>query len=846
MICSIKSSVIVLFILFILYSITNAQNVHRLLIVDADSKLPISNVSVYQINQSNAVIALMITDAEGQVFFDFNSQTKGYRLSHLSYIDDTINAEDIGLDMTTTVVLYLKSIALAEVKIFAYRTGYAISGDTTIYNAPYFMVHTDKNMLDVLNGIPGISIEINGTIRYKGKPVNEFRLEGNSMNPGDFHFWASQLSKVHLETINVITKQESEDDEEIIVIDLKIPETSKRKPVGTFNMEYVLFDKQNFSLAPIVFFDKSSVALKVLLNSVNIDYGFGTESLSRDLLASDRNDNFQKSDNNATTLNLPTNGVEGNSQYLVSSEINLQNLGNTSASIKLIHFGLRKELYTALDYYFFENNSNLLQNFVNKNKLRSSMADIYLSNEKKNHRWSVKLPLSHLATTNETEFSNTPIESQNSVTTNKRLIFNPKVTSNYRISDRIKLISELVYLYVDKNLGYSGVLPNFFNNDFFAYNYAYSQNNYNLLSTLYYSKKDIVWGAKLYARSLNEFFRNSGNWNTFRNMKVTPSIYMAHEANGYSISAGISYDIFNKSHLQQIDAKHNFFYPYGTLRKKFNSHHTAFLSYFRNVSLYDYEKLDTSFVFVDKIFSQQGLIDLNQYSLMNVYNGGYVYFNPDLGYFTYNLSWLHTKHPLNTTSNILMESNILQWLLSSGSKNLNQRISYRTKLIKNFVFLNLNSNLNYTVFDEESPLFRRMLLFSNIVQLETRYNGNFNFLVGYQHNMTDLSIITYGSKLVTHSGLLGVFVKFGPLRLDFDNKLTMTSFGGQNQFLANLNGKIQYILPKKAGCLYFKATDYTNLNGRNFSMLDINANFEVTETYKTFPGYFSLGYELML
>ena len=59
--------------------------------------------------------------------------------------------------------------------------------DTIVYDLTKFANERDNNLKDVLKKLPGVDIEKNGQIKYKGKAINRFTVEGLDLSKGQYN-----------------------------------------------------------------------------------------------------------------------------------------------------------------------------------------------------------------------------------------------------------------------------------------------------------------------------------------------------------------------------------------------------------------------------------------------------------------------------------------------------------------------------------------------------------------------------------------------------------------------------------------------------------------------------------
>ena len=169
---------IILFFLFIIGNFANAQFIKGN-ITDEDGK-PLSSVSVLVKNQSTQLIEkFTITKLHGQFQLDLSEVNdtiylEVYKLGYEKEYQSIIKT-DLKLENQINFVLSKSNVQLKEVLIKNTKP-FTIKDDTVNYNVNHYKSDLDKSIEDVLKKMPGITVEDNGTIKYKNKPIEKLLL----------------------------------------------------------------------------------------------------------------------------------------------------------------------------------------------------------------------------------------------------------------------------------------------------------------------------------------------------------------------------------------------------------------------------------------------------------------------------------------------------------------------------------------------------------------------------------------------------------------------------------------------------------------------------------------------
>ena len=75
--------------------------------------------------------------------------------------------------------------------------------DTINYNVSAFISQSDRNVEDLLRKLPGITVQANGQIKYQGKPINKFYIEGLDMLEGRYSLVTRNIAADQITMVQV-------------------------------------------------------------------------------------------------------------------------------------------------------------------------------------------------------------------------------------------------------------------------------------------------------------------------------------------------------------------------------------------------------------------------------------------------------------------------------------------------------------------------------------------------------------------------------------------------------------------------------------------------------------------
>lgn len=160
----------------------HAQNVLQGRVTDAETSRPLEAVMVSVLRDS-MTIDYTLTDADGR--YSLPWRHKGTLQVNASMLGYGRQTHDVGKGGRLDFTLRTESIVLREVEI---RPGRISSRrDTVRYNLADFITEKDTRIRDVLKRLPGIDVEENGTVTYKGKAIDHFLVEGMDVTGGRYN-----------------------------------------------------------------------------------------------------------------------------------------------------------------------------------------------------------------------------------------------------------------------------------------------------------------------------------------------------------------------------------------------------------------------------------------------------------------------------------------------------------------------------------------------------------------------------------------------------------------------------------------------------------------------------------
>ena len=203
------------------------------IIIDGDTHEPIAGVVVQSINKQGKATSFASSDSKGTFSLKITESTDSVSFRSMGY--DVLKLP-VNYDFSNGVELWPKATQLKDVIVEAPDI-YA-KGDTLVFNVSRYANASDNAIIDVIKRLPGIKVEDDGTIKYQGKPINKFYIDGDDFLSGQYGLATNNISHKDVKSVEVMENHqpvkalEGIDFPEEAGINIKLNEGAKGKWVG--------------------------------------------------------------------------------------------------------------------------------------------------------------------------------------------------------------------------------------------------------------------------------------------------------------------------------------------------------------------------------------------------------------------------------------------------------------------------------------------------------------------------------------------------------------------------------------------------------------------------------------
>ncbi|MCC6726205.1 MAG: TonB-dependent receptor [Saprospiraceae bacterium] len=211
------------------------------LVTDSTGTGLLSATVVLMEKKDSTLSAFAITEADGR--FWVKKITPGDYLLQVSYVGMETHWQPMsvaeGKIEVGTITLLPAASVLNEVEVTADRVPLRMQGDTLNYNAAAFKVQPGAVVEDLLKKLPGVEVQVDGTIKAQGETVQNVFVDGKEFFGNDPQVATKNLPADAVEKVQVYDKKSDmaefsgiEDGREAKTINLELKEDHKNGYFG--------------------------------------------------------------------------------------------------------------------------------------------------------------------------------------------------------------------------------------------------------------------------------------------------------------------------------------------------------------------------------------------------------------------------------------------------------------------------------------------------------------------------------------------------------------------------------------------------------------------------------------
>lgn len=252
---------------------------------NSQSKTAIELAGATLMHPDSSFVAGAMTDENGN--FRIHAKKAGRFILKLSYVGYTPLLKDIELTAQKDslglgeLLLSSKDVALGTAVVTATAARVEQKEDTTMFNAAAYRVPEGSTLEALVKQLPGVEIDDNGTIKWNGKEVKEFLVNGKDFFKGDTKIALKNLPTEMVNKIKAYDKKSDyteqtgiDDGEETTVLDIATKRQLNESWVTNLDVAYGTKDRYSGRFFATRFTDRTRVTAFGSANNTG-DRGFG-------------------------------------------------------------------------------------------------------------------------------------------------------------------------------------------------------------------------------------------------------------------------------------------------------------------------------------------------------------------------------------------------------------------------------------------------------------------------------------------------------------------------------------------------------------------------------------------
>jgi hypothetical protein len=199
-----KLLIVLLFVPLCLFSQTLIKGV-----VKDSLHLPISSVNIQLIEkESKALVDFKTTNENGFFTLSTKQSTQKHFIIKATSLGYKPSYSEINIDkdivQMNDIFLYTDIIEMKTVEIKADFREVTDRNDTVSYNLKKLLNGSEQKLKDIINKLPGLSIDAQGKINYQGKKIDDFLIEGDEYYGSQHQLGTENITAQMINDIKVL------------------------------------------------------------------------------------------------------------------------------------------------------------------------------------------------------------------------------------------------------------------------------------------------------------------------------------------------------------------------------------------------------------------------------------------------------------------------------------------------------------------------------------------------------------------------------------------------------------------------------------------------------------------
>lgn len=618
-----------------------------------------------------------------------------------------------------------KKINTIEEVLIVKKMPITVKNDTTTYDPESFKDGTEKVIEDLLKKLPGVTVENNGEIKFKGKTIKKMLLDGDDLFDANYAIGSRNINVNMIEKVQGLENFDENSllkgirDSEDVALNIVLKKGKTDLSANT-TLGYGTNNRYYGNVSGVVVNKKMKGFGIASYNNIGQNtspYDFDSEIISLENLRN-RNSIAPSLINDGSFYSALDNSFHRLNNNFYTSLNSLNKLfKNTTLRANLGFYTDKLQRFNQSKTTVFSNNANFGINEINSLLKSPELYDfklLFANKEKLNFHWELISKFNY-NTVNFNDFSTNNTIVQNNIVKSENYTIDQQLNSTYKISENKSLISSIIYTKskspqslltspgtsIDNSNNLIASKQNSeFIKDFFNINLSYylSKNKfkYGIHSSFFRIENSLQSNLLNNTnQSLGVAFENETNYK-IDNLNLNPVFVYNEEKYAIKIGANATY---NKVLLQDINVTENksnlFIAPKFNAVYKFTKKKSVSFNYSFNQILPEEDKMFSGIVQT----SYRGFVS-NNFSLENLkthsYNLNFSH-NDFFNLTQFNVGISHNYRPNNYFYNTVINQNITvsnRFYANVSNKDYGLNISGEKYFHPFRTTFQLNTNLN--------------------------------------------------------------------------------------------------------------------------------------------------------
>ncbi|MBO3099204.1 TonB-dependent receptor [Gelidibacter pelagius] len=358
-------------------------------IIDSETEKTLGSTSIVVSPKGKSnILGYAISDSEGKFKIKITPTVDSLSIKVSSLAYTTFKKEILARNQDLTISLEPAVETLDE--IFLRKPPIRQRGDTLVFDPAAFKSNKDRSIQDVLSKMPGIDIDPSGAIKYQGKPINKFYVEGLDLMGGQYGMVSNNLNADKVSAVEIL-----ENHQPLKVLDSLIPSEQaainiklKNKVTVSGNIEMGLGAAPTLyfgKLSPMLFTKNFQTLVTYQANNNGTDITQDFSSFSYSAFRFGRNAEAKKDWFSLASVNPPPFSQKrwlNNQAQAISANALFKNEKEVEFKVNASYINnLIKKEGGNLTTYFLPEGNTTIEN-VTQNNFRDESLDVSLSIER--------------------------------------------------------------------------------------------------------------------------------------------------------------------------------------------------------------------------------------------------------------------------------------------------------------------------------------------------------------------------------------------------------------------------------------------------------------------------------